>query len=183
MKKRPEEMVGELRRSAASRFYDENLTEMLLEAASTIETLNKMRAEEMQGAFRAIAEDVTKNLSGVELEDVVVTFGGEDLPFPMPERPTKVQRHQVICEQLTAVYEAKNHDYGDSFARVRAMHPEAICIRLWDKLLRLETLMDGKKARVGESIEDTLKDLANYAIMELVERQIDTDERGIEYDE
>ena len=85
----------------------------------------------------------------------------------------KVDMHHDICVNLNKIYEAKNHDYGDSFARVRADYPNAICIRLWDKLLRLETLVNGEDAMVGESIDDTLMDIANYCIMEMVEREID----------
>ena len=156
MRRNPEEVVEDLRKSTASRFYDENLTEMLVDAADTIEAMNAMRMEEIR-----IQE-------GIEDDS--------DMPFPAPPKMTKVQRHIEICEQLTSIYAAKNHDYGDSFARVRGMHPEAICIRLWDKLLRLESLMHGKTAKVDESIEDTLKDLANYAIMELVERGVSEDD-------
>lgn len=176
MKRSPEEVVVDLQRSAASRFYDENLTDLLQEAAHTIEALNKLRVEEMQGAFRAITEEMIKDVPGMELGEVEVSFAEEDMLIRKQERPTKAQRHEMICHQLTAIYEAKNHDYGDSFARVRGMHPEAICIRLWDKLLRLESLMHGKTAKVDESIEDTLKDLANYAIMELVERRVSEDD-------
>ena len=176
MIRKPEEVAEELRKSAASRFYDENLTDLLHEAAHTIEALNELRVEEMQGSFRAIAEDMIKNVPGVELGEVEVSINGDHLQIHPPERITKAQRHEMICRQLTAIYEAKNHDYGDSFARVRGMHPEAICIRLWDKLLRLESLMHGKTAKVDESIEDTLKDLANYAIMELVERGVSEDD-------
>lgn len=177
MRRNPEEVVEDLRKSAASRFYDENLMDMLHEAAHTIEALNELRVEEMQGSFRAIAEDMIKNVPGVELAEVEVSINRDHLQIHPPERIiTKAQRHEMICRQLTAIYEAKNHDYGDSFARVRGMHPEAICIRLWDKLLRLESLMHGKTAKVDESIEDTLKDLANYAIMELVERGVSEDD-------
>lgn len=80
--------------------------------------------------------------------------------------------HAEICERLTATYAVKNHDYGDSFAQLRARHPGAILVRLYDKYLRLETLLSGEDPYVkDESIDDTLLDLANYAIMELVERK------------
>ena len=44
-------------------------------------------------------------------------------------------------------------------------------IRLMDKLERLKALYNSP-ALVDESIEDTLLDLANYAIMEVVERRM-----------
>lgn len=80
--------------------------------------------------------------------------------------------HWTICRDLHDTYKAKNADYGDSFVQVREKYPNAILIRLNDKLNRLETLMNGAEQHVNdESVEDTLLDLANYCIMELVERK------------
>lgn len=88
------------------------------------------------------------------------------------EQNDKLKTHGEICDKIKEIYKNKNSDYGNAFAILRAKYPESIVIRLWDKLLRLETLM--KKdyiAKVDESIEDTLFDIANYAIMELTERK------------
>ena len=86
----------------------------------------------------------------------------------------KVKIHKAICENLNDTYKAKNADYGDSFSELRQEFPEAILIRLTDKLKRLKTLMKGAQQQVAdESIDDTLLDLANYAIMELVERRVE----------
>ncbi len=88
------------------------------------------------------------------------------------ENDAKECIHWTICRDLHDTYKAKNADYGDSFAMVREKYPNAILIRLNDKLNRLETLMNGAQQHVNdESIEDTLLDLANYCIMELVERR------------
>lgn len=87
----------------------------------------------------------------------------------------KAQIHESICKELNITYKAKNKDYGDSFTKTRKEYPEAIIIRLMDKLERLKTLYKLGVSEVDESIDDTLLDLGNYAIMELVERQI---ERG-----
>jgi hypothetical protein len=92
---------------------------------------------------------------------------------------TKVEIHKEICDKLNNTYKAKNADYGDSFAKVRAEYPEAICIRLMDKLERLKTLMNGGQQQVkDESVEDTILDLVNYGIMELVERKYEEKEHG-----
>lgn len=86
----------------------------------------------------------------------------------------RVTIHSNICRQLNETYKAKNADYGNSFKAVRDKYPNAILIRLNDKLNRLETLMNGQAQNVkDESIEDSLLDLANYAIMEVIERRID----------
>lgn len=86
----------------------------------------------------------------------------------------KVQLHSEICSKLNGVYEKKNHDYGDSFAKLRNELPNAILVRIYDKYSRLKNLMQGAEQKVkDESIDDTLMDLANYCIMELVERKIE----------
>lgn len=82
----------------------------------------------------------------------------------------KVQMHRAICNELASVYKSKNRDYGDSFRITRERWNVAILVRLSDKFERLCTLVETGEAEVDESIEDTLKDLANYCIMELIER-------------
>ena len=86
----------------------------------------------------------------------------------------KAEIHKQICGELTALYERKNHDYGDSFARTyQEFGLTMSCIRLDDKLQRLKTLSKSA-AQVGdETIDDTLADLANYAIMTLIERRLE----------
>lgn len=86
--------------------------------------------------------------------------------------------HKAICDRLHDIYVAKNSDYGNSFVEVRNEFSESVLIRLSDKLNRLKALMkDPEKRKVNdESIDDTLMDLANYAILELVERRVDANE-------
>lgn len=87
----------------------------------------------------------------------------------------KINMHFEICKRLNALYAQKNHDYGDSFSKSYAEYGMTMpCIRLEDKLNRLKALtMKGEQQVSDESIEDTLLDLANYAIMTVVERSID----------
>lgn len=85
---------------------------------------------------------------------------------------TKFDIHRDICDTLNTLYRAKNADYGDSFANTRKVVSNAILVRLNDKISRLNSLMRGNKQQVkDESIKDTLMDLANYAILELVEME------------
>lgn len=89
----------------------------------------------------------------------------------------KVEIHAKICQSMTDLYERKNHDYGDSFAKMRKEFDNAILIRIYDKFSRLKTLKSGAIQKVSdESIKDTLFDLANYCIMELVEMEMDENE-------
>lgn len=83
----------------------------------------------------------------------------------------KVQAHKEICEGLNGLYARKNHDYGDSFARSYDKWGLTMaCMRLEDKLNRLEQFAKGGKLLVNdESVTDTLLDIANYAIMTVIE--------------
>lgn len=85
----------------------------------------------------------------------------------------KVQRHKELCDKIHSLYKKKNHDYGDSFGQsFRDFGPLAGLIRMEDKFNRLKTLVRGEDQQVeDESIMDTLMDLANYAIMTLLEME------------
>lgn len=81
----------------------------------------------------------------------------------------KVNIHRKICEKMNETYRTKNNDYGDSYARVREEHKDLILIHLKEKLMRLDALYKGTEQLVNESVEDTLIDMANYCILELIE--------------
>lgn len=84
----------------------------------------------------------------------------------------KVKRHKEICDGLNALYAKKNHDYGDSFHISYLEEGMAMPrIRLGDKFNRFKTLSKNLESREvqDESIRDTLLDLANYAIMTVLE--------------
>lgn len=77
-----------------------------------------------------------------------------------------------ICDELNQVYIRKNHDYGDSFGLgFKEYGLVMACIRIEDKLRRFETLaVEKAEAKVmDEKITDTLIDLANYAILTIME--------------
>jgi len=84
---------------------------------------------------------------------------------------TKVERHKQICLALNELYAKKNHDYGDSFHQTFVEEGLAMSrIRLGDKFSRFKTLSRCAEQKVSdESIRDTLLDLANYAIMTVLE--------------
>lgn len=83
---------------------------------------------------------------------------------------TKIQKHLDICEKLTLVYVDKNADYGDSFGDTfNKLGLISAVTRITDKTNRLQSLCVNKQKVKDESIKDTLMDLANYAIMTLIE--------------
>lgn len=90
------------------------------------------------------------------------------------ENIDKVELHKRICIGINDLYRKKNHDYGDSFHQTFVEEGMAMArIRLGDKFNRFKTLSRGAKQEVNdESLKDTLVDLANYAIMTLVEMEV-----------
>lgn len=92
-------------------------------------------------------------------------------------RSPKVERHARICEEINKLYECKNHDYGDSFHQTFVEEGMAMArIRLGDKFSRFKALSRGGEQKVNdESIRDTLIDLANYAIMTVLEMEVAED--------
>jgi len=82
-----------------------------------------------------------------------------------------VKMHKDIVLGLNELYAKKNADYGDSFHDTYLEEGMAMArIRLSDKLSRFKSLTKGGSQQVSdESIRDTLLDLANYAIMTVIE--------------
>lgn len=89
----------------------------------------------------------------------------------------KVAQHYAICQKLNQVYKAKNHDYGDSFGDTyKKLGIISAVTRLSDKMNRLMSLAVSHDTQVkDEKIEDTLLDMANYAIMTLIELGYEVD--------
>lgn len=90
---------------------------------------------------------------------------------------TKKQRHLGLCRELNELYCQKNQDYGDSFHKTFVEEGFAVArIKLGDKLERFKTLSKGAEQLVkDESMRDTLIDLANYALMTILEMEDLTD--------
>ena len=82
-----------------------------------------------------------------------------------------VEQHMKIVTEMNELYERKNKDYGDSFHLSFLEEGMAMArIRLGDKLNRFKTLTKTNEQQVNdESVRDTLIDLANYAIMTVME--------------
>ena len=82
----------------------------------------------------------------------------------------KYEKHMGICKELKQIYRAKNHDYGDSFGETfKKLGIISAVTRITDKVNRLQSLCTKEQKVEDESIRDTLMDLANYAIMTIIE--------------
>lgn len=77
-----------------------------------------------------------------------------------------VKRFERVCADMVQLYAKKNHDYGNSFEKGMNNIGMAYGIgRLYDKMNRIITLSKVKAEVNDESIQDTLLDLACYAVM------------------
>jgi hypothetical protein len=109
---------------------------------------------------------------------------GHEFPDPFYVKkvgtPANVLAHRNVCNELNNLYEKKNRDYGDSFHKTYLEEGMAMArIRLTDKLERFKKLTrEGGRAVKDESIRDTLIDLANYAIMTVMEMDREAEENG-----
>ena len=80
------------------------------------------------------------------------------------------QLFKQIEADMLSTYVDKNADYGDSFTYTcDKFGLIAAVIRINDKVNRLNSITKNNDIKVkNESLEDTLKDLANYCIMTLI---------------
>lgn len=73
-----------------------------------------------------------------------------------------------IALDIVRMLEKKNKDYGDSYAILREEYgPISFVIRLSDKINRLKTLVNKPQADSDESLEDTIRDIIGYCLLEL----------------
>ena len=81
----------------------------------------------------------------------------------------KSQEFRRIVTDMADLYEKKNSNYGDSFGKLyEELGPTSGLVPLYNKLHRAASLIKGNQNNF-ESLEDTFKDLACYAIMNLIE--------------
>ncbi|WP_218066675.1 nucleotide modification associated domain-containing protein [Brochothrix thermosphacta] len=86
------------------------------------------------------------------------------------KRPTLSENINDLFTEIKDIIVAKNENYGDSFSKQYQKYGMiSVEMRLNDKFMRLEQLVAGEKDKVGESIEDTLKDIIGYATLALIE--------------
>jgi len=94
------------------------------------------------------------------------------------DEETKLTINKMILDEMRDTYIDKNSDYGDSFDKtIDEFGLVAPAIRMSDKLNRFKKLIKAQQNVKDESIEDTLLDLANYAVLTLM--HIRNEERPI----
>ena len=88
---------------------------------------------------------------------------------------TRPEKFRAIADEIAALYEKKDAAYGNSFGSTyKKLGIISAVTRISDKYNRLCNLATNKSIdNLGESIEDTLKDMAAYCIMTIMEMQND----------
>ena len=83
----------------------------------------------------------------------------------------KVEQHKALCLDMNALFAKKNHDYGDSFSETyRKLGIISAVTQITHKYNRLVEIVTSDHQEIPEeTIEDTLIDLANYALMTVLE--------------
>ena len=82
----------------------------------------------------------------------------------------KIERHKELLDNLHTLYVTKNHDYGDSVHDTYMKYGiTSFLVRLEDKLNRARTISRKEQLVKDEKLMDTLLDMANYAILAVME--------------
>lgn len=92
-------------------------------------------------------------------------------PSAFTEHPTgDADAFRDITNGMYDTFKAKNHDYGNSFAELfKECGMTYAYGHLSEKLKRVKSLMSDEAKVKGESMRDSLLDLANYAILTIME--------------
>ena len=76
---------------------------------------------------------------------------------------------RIVYDELMSVLLKKHKDYGPkNIADAPGGALNGLRVRIHDKIARINNLIDKGKAPEYESLEDSFKDLANYAIISLL---------------
>lgn len=83
---------------------------------------------------------------------------------------TDADRFKEITEKMFETFKAKNHDYGSSFSNLfKECGMTYAYGHMAEKLERVKSLMKDEAKVKGEGMKDSLLDLANYAILTVME--------------
>ena len=92
---------------------------------------------------------------------------GEPVAYPNKE---DAERFKEITDKMFETFKAKNHDYGSSFSNLfKECGMTYAYGHMAEKLERVKSLMKDEANVKGEGMKDSLLDLANYAIVTVIE--------------
>lgn len=95
------------------------------------------------------------------------------LAIPLPKKPVKINGFEEdvfdVAFELANLLIKKHNDYGPkNITQSPYGSTQGLIVRMWDKIARIVNLTDKKRHAENEPLEDSFKDLANYAIIGLM---------------
>ena len=118
-------------------------------------------AENLMKEWRDSISDDNLNWSELPFNSIVM---GEQ------SKKTDADRFKEITEKMFETFKAKNHDYGSSFSNLfKECGMTYAYGHMAEKLERINSLRKNEAKVKGESMKDSLYDLANYAILTIME--------------
>ena len=149
------------------------------------ETIDKTADEEDPDKIPPV--DIIRNWTpdGKKIKTLAETI--DDMMYPNKEAVDKAMgecnknvsdhgkdySYSSILRQMDETHTRKNNDYGDAaYQGYKKYGPAYFLVQLHNKLSRLESLTINNRSQMvkDESIDDTLLDMANYAVMYLESR-------------
>ena len=118
-------------------------------------------AENLMKEWRDSISDDNLNWSELPFNSIIM---GEQ------SKKTDADRFKEITDKMFETFKAKNHDYGSSFSNLfKECGMTYAYGHMAEKLERVKSLMKDDAKVKGESMKDSLYDLANYAILTIME--------------
>ena len=125
-----------------------------------------------KGFYPEYAENLMKEWKDSISDD---NLNWSELPFNSivmgeQSKNTDADRFKEITDKMFETFKAKNHDYGSSFSNLfKECGMTYAYGHMAEKLERVKSLMKDDAKVKGESMKDSLYDLANYAILTIME--------------
>ena len=125
-----------------------------------------------KGFYPEYAENLMKEWKDSISDD---NLNWSELPFNSiimgeQSKKTDADRFKEITDKMFEPFKAKNHDYGSSFSNLFNECGMTYAYgHMAEKLERVKSLMKDDAKVKGESMKDSLYDLANYAILTIME--------------
>ena len=124
-----------------------------------------------KGFYPEYAENLMKEWKDSISDD---NLNWSELPFNSiimgeQSKKTDADRFKEITDKMFETFKAKNHDYGSSFSNLfKECGMTYAYGHMAEKLERVKSLMKDDAKVKGESMKDSLYDLANYAILTIM---------------
>lgn len=82
----------------------------------------------------------------------------------------EIEMHSQLLDELHKIYISKNTDYGNSVHETYKRYGlTSYLVRIEDKINRARVLSQSEAKVQDEKLEDTLMDMANYALLAVIE--------------